>query len=170
LVPVDFGPPPGRVEKIPKRPDRADAWIDGEWIHRRGRWYWLVGRWVTTPAGWTFSPWVVVRSVDGSVFYAPSIWKDAIGRAMHAPAALAYASASGEAVFDAEGDSESTGRNLQTAPAPPIAPPPSAQAGAPPTPPFQGTFDAGFFADGGLGNFDTTEDASADAADAHPSR
>jgi hypothetical protein len=153
-VPVDFAPPPGRVEKVPERPRDANAWIDGEWIRRRGRWYWLVGRWVKTPVGWTYSPWVVVRSVDGTVFYAPSIWKDASGSAMHAPPALAYATASGQAVFSAEGEAESTGRNLETAPAPPIVPPPSSQATATANRPFEGTFDAGFFAEGGLGSFE----------------
>lgn len=104
------------------------------------------------------------------MFYAPSIWKDATGRAMHAPPALAYATASGEAVFGPEGEAESTGRNLQTAPAPPIKPPPPTDAAAPPNPPFEGTFDAGFFADGGLGNFDIPDDASTDAADAQRPR
>ncbi len=124
LVVVDFGPPPGRVETIPKRPPGASAWVDGEWIRRRGRWYWLVGRWVNTPPGWTYSPWVTVRAPDGTVYYAPSIWKDAEGRAMHAPPPLALATASGAAVLTPEGDLESTGRNLETAPAPPIVPPP----------------------------------------------
>ncbi len=110
---------------MPKRPPHATAWVDGEWILRHGRWYWLVGRWVATPPGWTYAPWVFVRSNDGTGYYAPSVWKDARGEAMHAPAALAYATSSGEAVVDAEGNPVPTGRNLETAPGPPIAPSPS---------------------------------------------
>jgi hypothetical protein len=81
---------------------------------------------------------------------------------MRAPPALAYASASGQAVFSPEGEAESTGRNLETAPAPPIVPPPSAQAAATADAPFEGTFDAGFFAEGGLGSFDIPGDVSID--------
>jgi hypothetical protein len=94
--------------------------VDGEWVRRRKRWYWLVGRWVATPPGWTYSPWVVVRAVDGTIFYAPSIWKDPSGRAMHAPEPLAFAAASEGAVTSPEGEVEPTGRNLQVAPAPPL--------------------------------------------------
>jgi hypothetical protein len=132
LIPVDVGPPPGRVEHVPNRPPGASAWVDGEWIRRHGRWYWLVGRWVTTPPGSTYSPWVFVRAQNGAGFYAPSIWKDARGVAMAAPPALATANANGEGVVDAEGNPVHTGRNLQTVPAPPIAPSASSQ---PPPPP-----------------------------------
>jgi hypothetical protein len=138
LIPIDFDPPPGRVEQVPPRPHGADAWVDGEWIRRRGRWYWLVGRWVATPRGWTYSPWVIVRAVDGTVFYAPSMWKDSSGTAMHAPEPLAFATASGAAIYSPEGEVEATGRDLQTAPAPPIAPPASALAAAPAGPPDAG--------------------------------
>jgi hypothetical protein len=50
---------------------------------------------------------------------------------MAAPPALAFATADGEGVVDAEGNPVHTGRNLETAPAPPIAPSGSSQ----PTPP-----------------------------------
>jgi hypothetical protein len=109
-------PPPGRVEVVPPRPDGADAWVDGEWILRHGRWYWLLGRWVKTPDGATYSPWVVVRAVDGTPFYAPSIWRDVHGAPLSPPAAVAAATASGEVVVDPAGDVEETGRNLLTAP------------------------------------------------------
>ncbi|MGD0676930.1 MAG: hypothetical protein ABSC94_16065 [Polyangiaceae bacterium] len=143
LVLIDFAPPPGRVEQVPRRPHGANAWVDGEWIRRRARWYWLVGRWVAVPPGWTYSPWVVVRALDGTVFYAPSLWKDASGRATDAPSPLAFATASAQAVAGPEGNVEPTGRNLRTAPAPPVlqtsgppaAPPASAQTSALPAPP-----------------------------------
>lgn len=74
----------------------------------------MLGRWVTVPAGARYAPWVVVRATDGSAFYAPSTWRDATGAILPAPPALAWATASGEAVVDAEGDAEVTGRNIKT--------------------------------------------------------
>jgi hypothetical protein len=87
---------------------------------------------VKTPPRWTFSPWVFVRAVDGTPFYAPSVWKDPSGNASPAPAALAYATASAEAVFTPENEVQETGRNLKTAPAPPIAPSAESAGTAPP--------------------------------------
>ena len=118
LTPIQLAPPPGRIETIPARPPQADAWVDGEWVLRHGRWYWLLGRWVTVPRGATYSPWVVVRASDGTPFYSPSTWHDATGAVLPAPAALAVATASGEAVVDAEGDPEDTGRNMMAVPPP----------------------------------------------------
>ena len=117
LVAIALPPPPGRIEAIPKRPPTASAWIDGEWLLQHGRWYWLLGRWVKVPAGATYSPWVVVRAADGTTFYAASTWRDATGAPLPGPPALATATASGEAVVSAEGDTEDTGRNIKTAPA-----------------------------------------------------
>jgi hypothetical protein len=134
LTAVEAGPPPGRVESIPKQPPQADAWVDGEWILRHGRWYWLLGRWVKAPPGARYAPWVVVRASDGTLFYAPGVWVDSRGSAMTPPAAIVYATANGQAVFDPEGERSNTGRNVQTAPGPRVAP--SAQQPAPkqPTP------------------------------------
>jgi hypothetical protein len=122
LTPVEFAPPPGRVELIPPRPPKADAWVDGEWIPRHGRWYWLLGRWVKTVPGATYSPWVVVRTSDGDVYYAPGVWKDRNGSPIPPPPALAFATGDAEAVFDAQGEAERTGRNIKSAPLP-TAPP-----------------------------------------------
>jgi len=116
LAPVEVAPPPGRIELIPKRPPQADAWVDGEWILRHGRWYWLLGRWTKTPASATYSPWVAVRSRDGTVWYAPSVWRDARGAPIAPPPPLAVATASGEAVVDSEGEPQATGRNIKTVP------------------------------------------------------
>jgi hypothetical protein len=127
LARVDQGPPPGRVESIPKQPAGADAWVDGEWILRHGRWYWLLGRWVKTPEGATYSPWVVVRASDGTPFYAPSVWRDAKGAVMPDPPGLAFARANGGAVTSPAGDPEDTGRVIKTAP-----PAPSRAEGAQP--------------------------------------
>jgi hypothetical protein len=103
---------------IPTRPLDADAWVDGEWILRHRRWYWLLGRWVKVPPDARYSPWVVVRASDGTPFYAASSWRNATtGALLPAPAPLAVATASGEAVVGSEGDPEDTGRNIETAPA-----------------------------------------------------
>ena len=117
LTAVDTAPPPGRVEAIPPRPDGADVWVDGEWIHRHGRWYWLLGRWVKAPAGATYRPWVLVRASDGTPFYAASLWVDGQGNPVAAPQPLAYATASGVGVVSPEGEAEDTGRVIKTAPA-----------------------------------------------------
>ncbi len=116
LVRVDASPPPGRGEDVPARPTAADTWIDGEWISRHDRWYWLLGRWVARPAGALYTPWVVVRAVDGTLYYAAGHWVDAKGASLPDPPALAFATASGAAVFDAEGETEETGRNIKTRP------------------------------------------------------
>jgi hypothetical protein len=116
LAPLEVAPPPGRVESIPPRPPRADAWVDGEWILRRGRWYWLLGRWVKVPPGATFSPWTAVRSSDGVVWYAEGGWRDARGTPIEAPAPLSVATASNVAIVDPEGHTEDTGPDIQNAP------------------------------------------------------
>jgi hypothetical protein len=122
LAPIASGPPPGRVEVVPPRPADADAWVDGEWILRHARWYWLLGRWVKVPAGARYSPWVVVRATDGTLFYAPSSWRDAHGELEAAPPPLAAATASGEAVISPDGDTEDTGRSIRAPPAEPSRP------------------------------------------------
>ncbi|MDP9035620.1 MAG: hypothetical protein M3O50_12515 [Myxococcota bacterium] len=116
LTLVDAAPPPGRIELIPDRPRGANAWIEGEWIIRRGRWYWLLGHWVTTPPGAKFAPWVFVRSPDGTAYFAPSAWVDAAGNPIDSPAPIAFATANTSAVFDPGGDLENVGRNIKSAP------------------------------------------------------
>ena len=116
LIPVSVPPPPGRVERVPSKPLGADAWVDGEWALRGGRWYWLLGRWVRTPKGARFSPWVMVRDADGSPYYAPGTWKTAQGLPCSPPAALSYGAASDEAVYDAEGQIDDTGGVIKVAP------------------------------------------------------
>jgi hypothetical protein len=123
LGPVDFAPPPGRVETIPPRPPEANAWIDGEWIQRRGRWSWLVGRWVKAPPGARYAPWVAVRGADGTAYFAPGAWKGPRGESLPDPPPLATATASTEAVSSPEGDPEPTGRTLDSAPEKRINPP-----------------------------------------------
>jgi hypothetical protein len=123
LTPVDSDPPPGRVESLPDKPAGADAWINGEWILRHGRWFWLLGRWVKTPPGATYAPWVVVRATDGALYYAPSTWHDASGAVIASPPALAYATAYGGGIVTPEGEIEPTGRAIKTVPSIRTVPP-----------------------------------------------
>jgi hypothetical protein len=113
---VEVGPPPGRVERIPPRPEEATAWIDGEWIWMHGRWYWLVGRWVETPAEAKYAPSVTVFARDGSSYWAPGVWLDAKGQPMAPPPPLALARPSLGAVVDPEGNVDVTGRTITTVP------------------------------------------------------
>lgn len=124
LVAVAFPPPPGRVERVPDRPSGADAWVEGEWILRAGRWSWLLGRWVKTPPGARYSPWVIVRAVDGTAYYARSSWKNAQGLPLaEPPPALSFASVSDQAVYDPQGEIDDTGRAMKEAPGPHVASP-----------------------------------------------
>ncbi|MGH7434184.1 MAG: hypothetical protein ACRENE_00750 [Polyangiaceae bacterium] len=125
LTLVDSDPPPGRVESVPPRPSGADAWINGEWVLRRGRWSWLLGRWVKTPPGATYAPWVAVRAIDGTLYYAPSGWHDATGTVIAAPPALSYATAYGGGIVTPDGQLEPTGRAIRTAPPLPLQPIPA---------------------------------------------
>jgi hypothetical protein len=109
LAIVQYPPPPGRVEYVPKSPAKGSVWIDGEWIWQGRRWAWKTGRWVMSPAGARFSPWTTVRSDDGTVYYAVGVWRDAQNRTVADPAALATAKATSGQVDDAEGQPETTG-------------------------------------------------------------
>jgi hypothetical protein len=108
--------PPGRVEEVPSRPKRAAVWIDGEWTLRRARWSWMPGRWVEPPPGETFSPWVVVRGADGSLWHAAGTWRDAKGAPVDAPTPLASATVESSEVVNAGGLTEPVGRTLRASP------------------------------------------------------
>jgi len=87
---VPFPPPPPRPEHLPPKPDDDAVWVDGEWDWDGTRYRWVRGSWVKPPAGAKVAPWSVVRrGDDGQLFYSPSTWYDASGRAMPAPEALA---------------------------------------------------------------------------------
>lgn len=103
LVEVPYPPPPGRVEFIPPKPtalpanfdggEEADpsaaVWIDGGWQWSGERYTWHRGRWVLVPAGVSYSPWTTVRRADGTLFFAPAVWRDARGGVVDEPLALA---------------------------------------------------------------------------------
>ncbi len=108
LVTIKHEPPPARVENLPARPAGATTWVDGEWSWNRRRWVWSPGRWVAPPSGATYAPWVTVRAIDGTLYFAPAQWRDAKGSPIPPPKALAIATVESGAVVDAEGDMERT--------------------------------------------------------------
>jgi hypothetical protein len=94
------------------------VWLDGEWVWRRGRWAWLIGRWVDPPPEAAFSPWVFVRGLDGSLYYAPGTWRDPKGDPLDTPAVLVRAKVESNVVVDADGTVEPTGPTLLDRPRP----------------------------------------------------
>jgi hypothetical protein len=56
-----------------------------------------------------FSPWVFVRGLDGSLYYAPGVWRDAKGEPVDPPPALARGQAESNVIVDADGVVEPTG-------------------------------------------------------------
>lgn len=116
LVRVYSPPPPARVELVPAEPSPGAVWVDGEWIWRREQWAWLPGRWVNLPPGEKFSPWAFVRGVDGRLWYAPGVWRDARGAPVDPPDALVIASVETGVVVTAEGDTEVTGPSVRRRP------------------------------------------------------
>lgn len=118
LVEVTRLPPPARVEVLPERPSSSSVWIDGEWTWRRGRWAWRPGRWVEAPPGLAFSPWVFVRSPDGTLWYAPGVWRDRSGGPVDGPPPLAMATVEAGEVINADGTTEVTGPTRSETPRP----------------------------------------------------
>jgi hypothetical protein len=94
-VPVPYAPRPPPVEIVPLRPAAPSGlvWADGGWEWAGERFRWGPGSWVAPPEGATRARWVIVRRpADGQLFFAPSSWRDASGRPIAAPPALARAS------------------------------------------------------------------------------
>jgi hypothetical protein len=109
LVEVTMPPPPGRVEEVPKAPNRSAVWVDGEWHWRRHKWAWQSGYWALAPLGARLSPWVFVRGSDGRFWMAPSVWRDAAGSELPTPPELAVARPGVAEVVNAAGAAETTG-------------------------------------------------------------
>jgi hypothetical protein len=149
LAAVATEPPPARVEYVPRQPkQKGCVWIDGEWSLKRGRWAWRLGRWVVPPVGSSYSPWAFVRAADGSLFFAPGVFRDADGKVLDDPPPLELAKADAIAVVDPEGNTELTGRTVRAPSAPaaatapiassaPTTPVADAGTGVPPPPPRQ---------------------------------
>lgn len=83
---VPFAPRTPPVEIVPERPSKDAVWVDGAWEWTVDRYRWSGGAWVVPPAGARRSRWALVRrSVDGQLFFAPAVWRDAGGRALPEP-------------------------------------------------------------------------------------
>jgi hypothetical protein len=112
LEAIPSRPPPARVEVVPPAPRSDAVWIDGEWTWRASRWSWIRGRWVLPPNGARYSPWVLVRAPNGSLYEAHGVWRDARGNPIAPPRPLASAEVSDDAIVDAEGNTMEPGRVL----------------------------------------------------------
>jgi hypothetical protein len=124
LVPVQYPPPPARVEFVPPRPAGASVWVDGEWVWMSRRWSWHSGRWVVPPPEARFSPWAAVWAADGTLYYANGAWRDANDRQVAEPPPLATGRAGMGQIIDPEGEQETTGKIHE--PRKPKLPPPDA--------------------------------------------
>jgi hypothetical protein len=111
LVEVDYPPPPARVEMVPTRPSSDAVWINGEWLWQGRRWSWRAGMWVVAPRDAAYARRVLVRRVDGRLFFAPGTWRDAQGREVPAPPEQVARSVSG-AITNPEGETEPTGPDI----------------------------------------------------------
>lgn len=94
-VAVPFLPQPPPVELVPAQPAApggSPVWADGGWQWNGERFRWDPGAWVVVPEGAKRARWVVVRrAIDGQLFFAPSSWRDASGKAIDPPKPLARA-------------------------------------------------------------------------------
>lgn len=115
LEPVEYPPPPAKVESVPPRPEGNVVWVDGEWAYRNRKWRWRRGRWVALPPGknLAFAPWTTVRDGEGRLFYAGGKWLDESGKAADDLPAVLEAPASRTLVVNEYGEDEDIGRDLR---------------------------------------------------------
>ena len=110
-VPVPYPPPPARVEFAPPAPRDGAIWLGGEWDYRFRRWIWTYGRWVMPPAGATYARWALQRDDKGELAFAPGAWRNAKGRPVESPAALATGRARESSVIEEDGTRQLVGPN-----------------------------------------------------------
>lgn len=115
LVMVPYPPPPARAEIVPKRPNDAAVWVDGEWVWQTRRWAWRRGRWVVPPAGARFAPWTTVRDGEGNLYVASGVWRDASGEEVVEPAPVGQGRPRGAGVVTSDGDPVEVGRPATSA-------------------------------------------------------
>jgi hypothetical protein len=88
---VPYPPPSAMAEIVPPQPDSDAVWVDGGWLWRSKYWIWDKGGWVVPPAGARFSRWAAVYRTDGSLLFAPGVWRDDRGRRLPPPKVIAPA-------------------------------------------------------------------------------
>lgn len=114
MLPVDYPPPPARVELVPETPKASGAvWIDGEWTWQGRRWSWKQGRWVVPPEEASYAPWTMTRDRLGNVYVAEGRWRDPRGNEVADPKPLAVGRRSAGAIVDPEGDTVPVGPNVR---------------------------------------------------------
>lgn len=115
LEPVEYPPPPAKVESVPARPEGNVVWVDGEWAYRNRKWRWRRGRWVALPPGknLAYAPWTTVRDEEGQLYYAGGKWLDESGKATDDLPAVLEAPASRTLVVNEYGEDEDIGRDLR---------------------------------------------------------
>ncbi|MDB4941702.1 MAG: hypothetical protein JWP97_1236 [Labilithrix sp.] len=133
-VEVPFTPRPPPVEIVPPRPAASGdlVWADGGWEWSGERYRWDAGGWFVVPAGVKRARWVLVRrQVDGQLFFAPSSWRDAAGKAVNGlrPIARAQTRLGGSA----SGLDDTGGGGAASAPT--ESPPPTPRESGPSAPP-----------------------------------
>ena len=89
FVIVPYPPPAARVETLPRPPNPAAVWVDGQWSWGGAGWSWTPGAWVEPPPGGRFAAWAL--ELDGQLRFAPASWRDASGRELGPPRALVTA-------------------------------------------------------------------------------
>jgi len=77
-VPVDFPPPPAKIEEIPlsHRAKNGCVWRDGFWDWTGRSWEWQEGRAVLVPAGCRFAQPKLEWTTDSLSFYRPAWYPD----------------------------------------------------------------------------------------------
>ncbi len=109
---VPAPPPPPLVENVPEQPAKEAVWVDGEWRYSARQWRWNYGYWVVPVSGHAFSPPVEVRGADGTLYYAPGIWRNGLGEAVEDPEPLARGrSQGGNSIMNPSGERENVGRS-----------------------------------------------------------
>lgn len=75
--PVDYPPPPARVENVGRDPGAPCVWQDGYWTWSGRRWEWTSGKWVRPPeACYYVEPRLLYPQTEGQqvLLYAPPAW------------------------------------------------------------------------------------------------
>ncbi|WP_394842630.1 YXWGXW repeat-containing protein [Pendulispora brunnea] len=112
LMEVPYPPPPAHTERVPDSPAKGAVWLDGEWVWDGRRWSWRQGRWVMAPSDAKFSPWTAVRGHDGTLYFAPGVWKDARGKIIADPKPLLGARTGSSPIVGPEGEPFPTGATI----------------------------------------------------------
>jgi hypothetical protein len=85
---VPYPPPAPLAEVVPRFDDGRAVWIDGYWVWRGRKYFWLRGGWVLPSNGARYAPWQLRYSAEGTLFFAQSNWYGPDGRPLRQPDTL----------------------------------------------------------------------------------